>query len=611
MSKYPRWFWIFAAVTLLLSALPYLYAWAIQPEGTLYLGVHSNYDDHCVYAAWMKQAQEGRFFFDNRFTNDPQPRLTINLYFWLAGTLARVVGIPLADHICKAVFGLFFLMALYGLVRRLSDSKFTQIICMCVAVFGAGVGWAMWHRYGQAGDAIDIWQPEAFTFPSLMQNALFCVALWLMCLIWNKILDAQDSWKPVLAGAIATLLLTNIHTYDTLTVAIVGVGFLFSQIAVRTGGGLKGFVHALTEILPWLLRTAVIAMGAIPAVLWFLYVRAKDPVFRLRGETGTFSPSFFAMLLGYAPILILAFACFIYLRSSSSIGKWAPILATLFLVAIAISQRFTGFDTEHLWLDVIPWFSLFLIAAILCYLYKPAQPIHGLLFAWTLLNLVAMYYPGAFQRKLAMGLSVPIGIAAGFILATALEKIPHIENRRSLAALAVFLLGLTSVRWIERESQMANDNISNSTMQRIFWEKDVAEILAYLREHHTEEDCVIGHPGQAVPYPPDAKPLDSFLIGIPNIDPVMTGWAGVKSWAGHWSETPDCRNRKGMLSANMFSQYATEESARDVLQISRATYIIVPTSATATAFHVPPLSFFLKFGKAVYAGPSFALVHVQ
>src|ERR1022692_4113879 len=78
-------------VTVLLFAI--LLAYMLAPAGTVFLGYPGNTDDHMVYAAWMRQAMAGHFLFDNRFATDAQPGLTIHVYFFLLGQLARVTGI--------------------------------------------------------------------------------------------------------------------------------------------------------------------------------------------------------------------------------------------------------------------------------------------------------------------------------------------------------------------------------------------------------------------------------------------------------------------------------------------------------------------------------------
>src|ERR1019366_5439718 len=90
---------LLGVLSVLFAALPYIVGLATTPAGSAYLGYQNNTDDHMVSSAWMRQAMDGRFLMDNRFTTGAQPRLTINLYFFVLGIVAKVTGIPLASTI--------------------------------------------------------------------------------------------------------------------------------------------------------------------------------------------------------------------------------------------------------------------------------------------------------------------------------------------------------------------------------------------------------------------------------------------------------------------------------------------------------------------------------
>src|ERR1700722_11450861 len=80
------------AVAVFFAALPYVIG-SLGGSGGTYLGYQYNTDDHMVYSAWMRQAMDGRFLMDNRFTTDVQPSLTINVYFFTLGLIAKATGL--------------------------------------------------------------------------------------------------------------------------------------------------------------------------------------------------------------------------------------------------------------------------------------------------------------------------------------------------------------------------------------------------------------------------------------------------------------------------------------------------------------------------------------
>jgi arabinosyltransferase C len=584
----PRWFWWVTAAALFATSLPYHFALAIQPEDTLYLGVHSNYDDHAVYASWTKQAQEGRFFFENRFTTDDQPGKTINLYFLAAGWVAKAVGIPVALHLFRVVFGFLALFALYRLVVTGVSDESSRMPAFLFGIVSMGLGFLFWRSYGFDGP-IDVWQPEAFLVPSLIQNGLFCGAIWLILVTWRSLLSCQHSWHPVLPGAAAILVLTNIHTYDTLLIAIVCAGFLAAMI------GAKSFS------LPWLGRAAVIACGAIPSVAWFMYVRSIDPVFAARADTVTISAPAYWVVLGLIPGLI--FAGFGLARNGS---KAAVYGAAALLVVIIGAQAVGQYGTNALWLSTPSWALLAFCGIVLCAVYKPKAPFYGFLFSWIVMGILALYYPGLFQRKLAMVLALPVGIGAGLGIA----HLP-IEQRKMKPAmvLSAAILGLSGIFWIAREAMMPVKNLSNTTMQRVYWPSEVAEFMSYFHNNAGPGDALIAIPGVAVP--DDFENPTDYQLAIPDLNAVMSGWGGIKTYAGHWSETPNYVERRQRVMSDLFSPNTTRETAYTLMTDAHANYIIAPKTEIARQAGVPDPQFYASLGEIVFEGDEWLLVRFR
>ncbi len=109
-AKYERTFLRITIVAFLaVLVFPFVLGLVLAPPGTSFFGFPYNTDDHMVYAAWTHQAMSGHFFFDNRFTTDSQPGLTIHLYFFLLGQIARVIGITYAANLARILLSLGFI----------------------------------------------------------------------------------------------------------------------------------------------------------------------------------------------------------------------------------------------------------------------------------------------------------------------------------------------------------------------------------------------------------------------------------------------------------------------------------------------------------------------
>lgn len=174
------------ALSLFFAVLPFVVGLVSAPTGGAYLGYQYNTDDHMVYSAWMRQAMDGRFLMDNRFTTDAQPSLTVNVYFFVLGLIAKITGIPLASTLSRLFFSGLFIVLANRMVKRLGWESGTTRLALILTVIGGGLGFLVWHTFGVAivkpvsplftemlGGNLptDVWQPEGFVFPSMLTNA--------------------------------------------------------------------------------------------------------------------------------------------------------------------------------------------------------------------------------------------------------------------------------------------------------------------------------------------------------------------------------------------------------------------------------------------------------
>src|SRR5712692_10487328 len=342
-----RWAWGWALVVMAAASLPYLLLLGITPPGRVFWGFVNNPDDHCVYLAWMRQAADGHFFFQNLFTGDRQPGRTINLFFWTLGMLARFTHLPLAlvYHLARFGFGALLLVLVYHLAAFLTEDRLAHCAALGFVAVSSGLGWLIWPGkvvIDPLGAPVDTWQPEAITFLSLYANALFCAAMAAMAGIFLCLLVAQRTGKlrPAAGAGLLLFLLGNFHSYDVITLVAVWAAYL-----VVTG--------LLTRRVPFPeLRQATVA-GALglPTALYQYYLLQTDPVFQARAAVPTPSTALWYYALGYGLLIPL-----------SLLGAWR-------LIALGPAHRPA---------------ALFLIV-------------------WVVVGLTAIYFPVSFQRKLAEG----------------------------------------------------------------------------------------------------------------------------------------------------------------------------------------------------------------
>jgi arabinosyltransferase C len=605
-----------AVAAIVILSLTFLYGVALAPAGSQYLGFPFATDDHMVYAAWMHQAMNGHFLFDNRFTTDPQSGLTIHLYFWVIGLIARVTGIVWASNIARVVCAVIFIGLLWRLLKCAGRELYANKFALVMTLVGGGVGFLVWHDFGVdlvrpsslwlapvTGGKLptDVWQPEAFVFSSLLSNGLFAASLCLIALIFRCVLDAREGgWKPVAIGAVAMAVLMNIHSYDVLLIVFVLVGLLVAQF--------NG--HNLCR--DWVMKAFVIGCGAILPAVWFVHVLSVDPVFQARAATPTYSPNFRAVLVGYLPLVVLALVS-LARRVSPSAAITKRRIIGLVLVGVLLlglaGYAFVPYDGFFLSLPI--WAVVFAVALGAIYLLADENPAINLLISWAIIGMVAIYFPGLFQRKLAMGLSIPWAALSGFGLADLLMPAPR-STRNFVTALALLGFGGTSIQWLLRESRLIKGNVSVTTMQALYLPSGVVRALDYIERAASSRRVVVqAMPGIPVPEADSdgARIEDSYDSPlVPDLNPVVSGLTGAYTFAGHWSETPNYDQRRTELSQSLFSNRVSDEQRRAFLQTTETTFILTPKPGAVSGITVPDLS---TLGSVVVDSPTFVLIEVK
>ncbi|AIE88129.1 hypothetical protein [Fimbriimonas ginsengisoli] len=599
-----KFVWFAVIVAVLFAAFPAIYGALSAPSGSRYVGYQYNTDDHMVYAAWMRQAMDGHLFFDNRFTTDPQPGLTVHLYFFVLGLIAKVTGIAVAATLGRLGFSALFIWLAYRLARRVTDELFAARLAVALTIIGGGLGFLYWHNFGPEGP-VDIWQPEGFVFPSMLTNGLFMVSLCLILTTFQAFLDARTSWRAAGVGAVAIGLLMNIHSYDVLMVALVMVGFLGAALVQRQ----------VTR--DWLLRSAVIVAGVLPAALWFKHVLDNDPVFQARAATETYSPNFRQVVPGYLVLMLFAFVGAAMRTADAGTRKRRVVGIALAILLFAGMYLLASNHTGGYFMGIPAFAGALLLAIAAVTLASDESPGWNLLFSWAVIGTVAVYFPGLFQRKLTMGLSVPWAILAAFGLHSMLRTQER-SVRNLVVALCTILLGATSVRWLARELQFIGTDVSNTTRHPVYLETDVVAILDYLNSQPGKKVLLAlpGTPAQARDSQTGNPIPDTFLKPVlPDLAPFASGLTGAYTYAGHWSETPNYTHRAGEMYRfflreplpqvrNVMSDEERTAFARGI----HANYAILPAQETVNYL---PLVTAEQLGEVVVKGSRFSLVKLR
>ena len=522
--------WVLAvsAAVMAVTMLPYLFGYSLTGINQAF-GWFSwfgyNLDDSAVYLSWLRQAADGAFFQRNLFTTEPQPAGQFNLFFITLGLISRVTTLPpiAVWHLARILFGLWLLLAVHGLIARLLPGERSQKAAFLLVCFSAGLGWfpGLWVDYGQNAP-VDVWQPEAITFLSLYLNPLFVVSLLLMTGFLIGLIDAERTGsirRAVFAG-FCGFLLGNIHGYDVITLAAIWSLYLIARMALER-----------RVALPQLAQAAVAFLPAFLSAGYQYYLLKSNPVFAARVNVQTLSPALTQYLLGYGLLIPL-------------------VLAGVWLLWRPTTDRLLP-NTEH------------------------RTPNTVFLVCWVAANLAVAYLPVPFQRKMIMGLHLPLCMLAGAALAHWFEK-SGTRAWRVVTAVVVLLTGFTNIRFMLRDAESFQGNVAQSLIQRPYLMAAERQALDWLRKN-----AAPGTPIQPLPWIP--------VGGTGRFDTTMSAFApgltGLPVHAGHWGETPDFDG-----SIRKWGRFAAGMPAEEAAELLRQTGVsyIVTSQALEPSLAIPP-----------------------
>jgi hypothetical protein len=472
-------------LAIVLSSLPYALGYFSSSPQQHFMGLTYNIDDACVYLSWMRQTADGSVLIRNQFAVEPQKNLQFNMLFLALGWLARLTHLPL--------------IAVYHLAR---------------VIFGALL---LWIIYCFSRRFFDEEEPRI----AVLILAAFSSGIgWMFGAGSSRSLPV-DLWQPeaitflslylnplflcaqVLMLASFMFLLRCKESGRVRHAMAAGMCLLLlanihtydvvTVAAVWAAFVLADYLSALKINTRLLLLSAVAAAISVPAVLYQWYLFHSEEVFRLRVETPALSPPVWQYLAGFGLVLLLA------------------------LVGIPSAVRRKG-------------------NALL-----PA--------AWAIIGFALPYAPFSQQRKLVMGIHIPLVVLSVYALVWLSRRV----NRPILPiALLLAIAAIPSnLVFLRRDVNWLVHNETATQMHRPFLSDSELRGLQWLRLNSQHADSVLAFPDIAV-----------FVPAI----------AGARTYVGHWSETPHFARKLGEWR-DFASATESDEKRMEFLLRSRTTYV--------------------------------------
>lgn len=424
-------------LALLLTSLPFVFAYVSAPPDRHFTGVMFNIPDHNQYFAWMRDLSH-QSLAANRLTAEPNEPALFHLLWWAAGRAGALLGLEYA-----AVFGALRLVAVpllllsaYGFFHIAVPAAAERRLAFLLFAFAGGIG-VLWvgvkYLLGLA-DApfpFDIYTAEANSFLIALAFPHFAVALALVIAVVGLTLYAQQrrQLRYAVAAGVCGALIGLQHAYDLLTV------------------------------------------GAVLA-LWSLLIWRRDgrfPIFLLKA----------GLIIGAFAIPPAAYLSHLVLTDSTWGGKLAQ------------------FDNAGAWtpnllhLPILLGVPLFLaLLAFRPHMLRSRDDAELLVAVWFLAHFVLAYLPLSFQIHLLLGWQVPIAIlAARALLGTVWPWLRGRRPRLAPAAMAL-ILGLCVVTNGYLLLWRFYDLSRHS--QPYYLSQDEVAALRWLGAHTTGQDVVLG-----------------------------------------------------------------------------------------------------------------------
>ncbi|MCZ7542809.1 MAG: hypothetical protein M5R40_04395 [Anaerolineae bacterium] len=459
-------------------------AWALASNAELpdvqFMGLLSNPQDGLTYLAKMEQGYQGEWLYNLAHTPEPHNGAAIFLFYLFLGHLARLTSLPplIIFHVVRVLAGLFMYFALYQLGAAVWTRVRSRRTFFILVGVGSGMGWLAVALDPTALDTTtnrllpDLTIPEAFPLYAAYTNPHFPFAIGLLALIVSIYIEVFRPGKheePTVYNEGLFLTVASLLLAVVMPQAIIPIGVALAvYLVVRMVRERRAPLYEASWAVPlW--------FPAAPFAIYYLVVTQINPAFAAwNAQNVTPSPPPQYYLAGYGLLLVLA------------------------LPGIARAVRRFEPDGDQL------------------------------MVVWLAVNAALLYVPTNYQRRLTVGLLIPLVYFAvrgtedywrnlvpprlmrpAIILAFVL-LIPS-----NVLAMGVSLLGTVT----DKEAGLDNN---------LLLETDYANLLIWMR----------------VVVPQEVSERPTVVLASPDYSMFVAGWSGRRVVYGHPYETIDAEHKR-------------------------------------------------------------------
>src|SRR6202521_3339165 len=288
---------VLAAVT----ALPYVYAYAVQPPGHVFMGFFYLGDDANTYLAKMRQGWEGSWGWQNRYTTESSPAAYLFMFWLVLGHLAAVLNLPLivVFHLARVAAAFALMAAAWFMICHFIGDRSARRFAFFFCAVGLGLGYVIQALgqpviFGHQTDTLDWRMPELTAFYSVLALPHFA---------WSGVFAAAGialTFKAIQRGSFVLALLAGL--------AWLGQASIHPQMPILMGGATAGaLVLRPASRRGWLAAAVAFAIPA-PYILYCYFAFIGNPEVQrwTFHSKNSLPPEGFSLFFAVAPQLLLA-----------------------------------------------------------------------------------------------------------------------------------------------------------------------------------------------------------------------------------------------------------------------------------------------------------------
>jgi hypothetical protein len=475
-----RWVIIISGLLVALTLVPY--AWALARNQTnedwQFMGMLSNPKDGATYLSKIEEGRRGAWLFTLRYTPEAHDGAGFHSFYLFLGHIAALTGLSnlLIFHLARVATSFVMYVSIYQLGATIWVRLRPRRLFFTLMAVGSGLGWLL-LLFDPDKLAVDISLPEAFPFLASYTNPHFPLSIAALCLLASAyivVFRRGYTERPrVDNGGLGIMLLAVLLALVQPTALVPIGGALAVYVLVRLYLTHEWPAHELR----W---ASMLWMPILPfAVYDFAVFRYNEIMGAFNRQNQTPSPAIYLYVFGYGLLLLLAL----------------PGL-------VRAARRFERDGDQFMLI-------------------------------WFIVNVIGLYAPFNLQRRLAMGLIIPIV----YFAVRALEdywfyKVSEKWRAPAMIALIVFMVP-TNVFMLGIPLFGVVYDPDSGLDKGLLLETEYWNTIEWLNDHgepdavvlaspnvslwipaYTPEVVVYGHPYETVPAKVRLKEVEDFYRGL-------------------------------------------------------------------------------------------------